>query len=125
MIYSTGIAFAAQNKRAEALEVIKQLEGMSGPELAEAQYIARIYAALNDKEMALDWLERGLATGAIGFFYKDDPMWDSIGARRVRIAHENGFSRKPVNSSNFFSEPKRRNVHDTSLNTPAKLKSEL
>ena len=78
LIYSTGIAFAAQNKRAEALEVIKQLEGMSGPELAEAQYIARIYAALNDKEMALDWLERGLATGAIGFFYKDDPMWDSI-----------------------------------------------
>ena len=78
LIYSTGIAFAAQNKRVEALEVIKQLEGMSGPELAEAQYIARIYAALNDKEMALGWLERGLATGAIGFFYKDDPMWDSI-----------------------------------------------
>ena len=78
MIYSTGIAFAAQNKRVEAFQVIKQLEGMSGTELAEAQYIARIYAALNDKEMALGWLERGLATGAIGFFYKDDPMWDSI-----------------------------------------------
>ena len=78
LIYSTGIAFAAQNKRAEALEVIKQLEGMSGPELAEAQYIARIYAALNEKEMALTWLDRGLATGAIGFFYKDDPMWDPI-----------------------------------------------
>ena len=78
LIYSTGIAFAAQNKRAEAHEIIKQLEGMSGPELAEAQYIARIYAALNEKEMALGWLERGLATGAIGFFYKDDPMWDSI-----------------------------------------------
>ena len=78
LIYSTGIAFAAQNKRVEAFQVIKQLEGMSGTELAEAQYIARIYAALNDKEMALGWLERGLATGAIGFFYKDDPMWDSI-----------------------------------------------
>jgi serine/threonine-protein kinase len=78
LIYSTGIAFAAQNKRAEALQVIKQLEGMSGTELAQAQYIARIYAALNEKEMALTWLDRGLATGAIGFFYKDDPMWDSI-----------------------------------------------
>jgi TolB-like protein/class 3 adenylate cyclase/Flp pilus assembly protein TadD len=78
LIYSIGIAFAAQNKRAEALEAVKQLEAMSGPELAEAQYIARIYAALNDKEMALSWLERGLGTGAIGFFYKDDPMWDSI-----------------------------------------------
>src|SRR3984893_48338 len=78
LIYSIGIAFAAQNKRAEALETVKQLEAMSGPELAEAQYIARIYAALNDKEMALSWLQRGLGTGAIGFFYKDDPMWDSI-----------------------------------------------
>src|ERR1700731_3999771 len=27
---------------------------------------------LDDKEMALTWLDRGLATGAIGFFYKDD-----------------------------------------------------
>jgi TolB-like protein/Flp pilus assembly protein TadD len=78
VIYSTGILLAAQNKRADALDIIKELEAMSGPDLAEAQYIARIYAALNEKEMALTWLERGLATGAIGFFYKDDPMWDPI-----------------------------------------------
>ena len=78
VIYSTGILLAAENKRTEALQTIKELEAMSGPDLAEAQYIARIYAALNDKDSALTWLERGLATGAIGFFYKDDPMWDSI-----------------------------------------------
>jgi hypothetical protein len=29
-------------------------------------------------EMALSWLERGLATGAIGSFYKDEPVWDPI-----------------------------------------------
>jgi len=78
VIYSKGMLFAAQDKRDEALQIIKKLQAMSGPDLAEAQYIARIYAALNDKESALTWLERGLATGAIGFFYKDDPMWDSI-----------------------------------------------
>ncbi|HWY41667.1 MAG TPA: tetratricopeptide repeat protein [Chthoniobacterales bacterium] len=78
VIYSTGILLAAQGQRADALDIIRELEAMSGPDLAEAQYIARIYAALNEKEMALGWLERGLATGAIGFFYKDDPMWDSI-----------------------------------------------
>jgi hypothetical protein len=33
---------------------------------------------LNDKQLALTWLERGLATGAIGSFYKDDPAWDPI-----------------------------------------------
>jgi len=40
--------------------------------------IAKIYATLNEKEQALTWLERGLAAGAIGAFYKDDPVWDSI-----------------------------------------------
>jgi hypothetical protein len=29
-------------------------------------------------EMALSWQERGLATGAIGSFYKDEPVWDPI-----------------------------------------------
>ncbi len=28
--------------------------------------------------MALLWLERGLPAGAIGAFYKDDPVWDPI-----------------------------------------------
>ncbi|MEK6325196.1 MAG: serine/threonine-protein kinase [Acidobacteriota bacterium] len=29
-------------------------------------------------ELALTWLERGLAAGAIGLFYKDEPVWDTI-----------------------------------------------
>jgi len=33
---------------------------------------------LNEKEMAFSWLERGLATGAIAVFYKDEPVWDPI-----------------------------------------------
>lgn len=28
--------------------------------------------------MALTWLERGLAAGAIASFYKDEPVWDTI-----------------------------------------------
>ena len=28
--------------------------------------------------MAFSWLERGLATGALGVFYKDEPVWDPI-----------------------------------------------
>ena len=51
---------------------------MSGSNLSEAHLIAKIYATLNEKEQALTWLERGLAAGAIGAFYKDDPVWDSI-----------------------------------------------
>ncbi len=70
--------YAAQGKRAEALQTIKELEGISGASLSQAHLIAKIYAVLNEKELALTWLERGLATGTIGSFYKDEPMWDPI-----------------------------------------------
>jgi TolB-like protein/tetratricopeptide (TPR) repeat protein len=78
LIYSTGMVNAAQGKRAEALQTIKELEEMSGANMDEAHWIAKIYASLNEKELAFSWLERGLATGAIGPFYKDEPVWDPI-----------------------------------------------
>ena len=78
LIYDAGMIYAAQGKRAEALQIIKDLEGISDASLSQAHLIAKIYARLNEKEMALSWLERGLATGAIGPFYKDEPVWDSI-----------------------------------------------
>jgi eukaryotic-like serine/threonine-protein kinase len=78
LIFDRGMIYAAQRKRAEALQIIKDLEAISGASLSQAHLIAKIYAALNDKEMALSWLERGFATGAIGVFYKDEPMWDPI-----------------------------------------------
>ena len=78
LIYSTGMVYAAQRKRPEALQVIKELEEMSHANLDQAHWIAKIYATLNEKEMAFSWLERGLGTGAIGVFYKDESVWDSI-----------------------------------------------
>jgi eukaryotic-like serine/threonine-protein kinase len=77
LIYSMGIVYAAQGKRPEALQIIRELEGMSGPSSSQAHYIAKIYATLNEKELAFVWLERGLGTGAMGAFYKDDPIWDT------------------------------------------------
>ncbi len=78
LIYDAGMIYAAQGKRAEALQTIKELEGISGASLSQAHLIAKIYAVLNEKELALTWLERGLATGAIRVFYKDEPVWDPI-----------------------------------------------
>jgi len=78
LIYGAGAVYAAQGKRAEALQVIKELERMSGPNLDQAHWIAKIYAALNDDEMTFSWLDRGLAAGAIGSFYSADPVWDTI-----------------------------------------------
>ena len=78
LIYSAGMAYAASGKQAEALQSIKELEAIAGSSLSTAHWIAKIYAPLNDKENAFSWLERGLATGALGVFYKDEPVWDSI-----------------------------------------------
>ena len=78
LIYSTGMAYAASGKQADALQSIKELEAISGASLSTAHWIAKIYATLNHKEMAFSWLERGLATGALGVFYKDEPVWDPI-----------------------------------------------
>ena len=78
LIYDTGMVYAAQGKRTEALQIIKELEEMSGANLSQAHWIAKICATLNEKELAFSWLDRGLATGAIGSFYKDEPVWDPI-----------------------------------------------
>ncbi len=78
LIYSTAVVYAAQGRRAEVLQIIKELEEMSGASLSHAQWIAKVYAALNEKELAFTWLERGLAAGAITIFFKDEPVWDPI-----------------------------------------------
>ena len=77
LIYSTGMVYAAQGKRAGALQIAKELEE-SAANVSEAHWIAKIYATLNEKELAFSWLERGLAQGAITVFYKDEPVWDPI-----------------------------------------------
>ncbi len=51
LIYDTGMVYAAQGKQAQALQAIKELEGMSGTNLAQAHWIAKIYATLNEKEV--------------------------------------------------------------------------
>jgi tetratricopeptide (TPR) repeat protein len=78
LISAKGMVYAAQAKRADAIQIIKELEQMSGTNQSQAAYIAGVYAALNETDLALTWLERGLATGALGFFYKDEPVWDPL-----------------------------------------------
>lgn len=78
LIYSTGMVYAAQGRRAEALQIIKELEEMSGASLSQAHWIAKIHAALSEKELGLTWLERSLAGGAIPAFFKDEPVWNPI-----------------------------------------------
>ena len=77
-VYSSGMAYAAAGKQAEAREIIQELEKMGGAGLSTGHWIAKICATLNDKDGAFEWLERVWATGSIGVFYKDEPVWDPI-----------------------------------------------
>ena len=78
LIWNRGMIYAAQGQRGEALKIVKELERLNGSELSQALWISKLYAALHDKEQALAWLERGVNTGAIGSFYRDEPVWDSV-----------------------------------------------
>ncbi len=78
LIWNRGMIYAAQGRRAEAFKILKELEQLNGKDLSQAQWIAKIYAMLHDKEQALTWLERGVTIGAIGSFYRDEPVWDSV-----------------------------------------------
>lgn len=78
LIFDRGMVYAAQARRADALKILKQLEQLNGNDLIYAHLIAKIYAAMHDKEQALAWLDRGLTKGPIGSFFRDEPVWDSV-----------------------------------------------
>jgi serine/threonine protein kinase/tetratricopeptide (TPR) repeat protein len=76
--YSEGVIAAAQGRRSEARRIIRELERTAGPGRRGSVLIAMTYCVLNEKELALDWLERGLEAGAITVFYNRDPVWDIL-----------------------------------------------
>ena len=96
LLYQTGMVHAAQGKRAEATAIIAELTARSGETLSQAQWIAKIHAQLNETEHALTWLERGLAAGAIGDFYKDEPVWDSVRRETRFVAFVRSISGEPA-----------------------------
>jgi hypothetical protein len=51
LIFDTGMIYAAQG-RTETLQIIKELEEMSGTNLSQAHYVAKLYAVMKEKEMA-------------------------------------------------------------------------
>jgi len=78
VIYSAGMIAATRGDRTQALQTIRELERMSGASLHRAMWISMLYSTMNERELALRWLERGLDAGGITIFYKDAPVWDVI-----------------------------------------------
>lgn len=53
-----GHVYAAAGKKAEAQKVLEELKGLSTHRYVSAYNVACVYAGLNDKERAFEWLER-------------------------------------------------------------------
>jgi predicted Zn-dependent protease len=58
MLALLGHAYAAANQRSEARAILRQLSALSKQEYVPSYPVAVMYAALDEKQEALAWLER-------------------------------------------------------------------
>jgi tetratricopeptide (TPR) repeat protein len=80
-----GIAYARMGEQAKAREVLQELlsQQTTRPYL-QPYFVARVYAALGEKQLALDWLEKADADCSEYLFYPDwgglrtDYAWDTL-----------------------------------------------
>jgi tetratricopeptide (TPR) repeat protein len=74
-----GHVYAVFGKKAEAQEVLNDLEQMSGEVYVPASNIALIYAGLDDKDRAFAWLEKAFEERSfLMFSLKVEPRWKSL-----------------------------------------------
>jgi len=71
--------YAISGKRAEAGRILSELIIRSKTAYLPPTYIAKIYAALGQKDQAFPWLEKGYANQEPRMvFIAVDPMYDSL-----------------------------------------------
>jgi len=78
-IASLGHAYALSGRQDAARNVLEELQRQSRSSYVPPYNIAMIYAALGEKDHALDWLEKGYEARDVHMiFLKVDPKWDSF-----------------------------------------------
>ena len=77
LIYSTGMVYAAQGKRAEALQIIKELEEMSGASQSQAHHRQNL-CGLEREGTGVLVAGAWLSNGSDRNLFKDEPVWDTI-----------------------------------------------
>ncbi len=74
-----GVAYAVSGRNAEALSVINQLRKVAKQSYVSSYGLAQIYAALGDKQNALNCLQSAYYEGAVWMQYLQvDPVLDSV-----------------------------------------------
>ena len=76
-----GYAHAVAGRKAEAQIIVARLSDLSNRRYVPAEYLARIYVGLGERDKAFEWLERGHEDRSIRFIYTD-PIYDSLRSDR-------------------------------------------
>jgi len=78
-----GVAHALAGRKTEALQTIAQLQEISKDRYVSPYGVARVYAALNDKEQTFKWLQNAYDDGAVWMAYLAvDPAFDRFRSDR-------------------------------------------
>jgi glucokinase len=73
------VAHASAGRKMEALQIAAQLQAISSTRYVSPYGLAQIYAALNDKEQSLKWLQIAYDDRAVWMSYLAvDPLFDSL-----------------------------------------------
>lgn len=74
-----GHAYAAGDKRAEAVKIANELEQRSRESYVPPYWMATLYVALGNKDQALNWLDKTYAERSGGLVWlKIDPGMDPL-----------------------------------------------
>lgn len=83
MLALLGHAYAASGKRAEAKQVLNELEQLQSQRYVSPYTVAAIYAGLKDEEQAFNWLEKAVAERDIWLMnLKVDPVFAKLRSNR-------------------------------------------
>jgi TolB-like protein len=74
-----GFCYARWGKKDEARRLLTSLEGLRRQSYAQEVALAAIHAGLDEKDMAIEWLDRAFEAhcGYLGWL-RYEPMWDSL-----------------------------------------------
>jgi hypothetical protein len=83
MLALLGHAYAASGKRAEAQQVLNDLEQLQAQRYVSPYTVAAIYAGLNDQDQSFNWLEKAVAEHDIWLMnLKVDPVFAKFRTNR-------------------------------------------
>ncbi len=83
MLALLGHAYAASGKRAEAQQVLNDLEQLQAQRYVSPYTVAAIYAGLNDQDQSFNWLEKAVAEHDIWLMnLKVDPVFAKLRTNR-------------------------------------------